>query len=97
MASQAEIEALSRANKQVIDDIQSNTIDISALNATQKRQFIDTLFPTGVYIECNNTNLQVGDRVAGTKAQINRGNFFIGIVLNTALTDDSHVDFEFTT
>ncbi len=94
MASQAETQALAQANRDVLENIQDNTISPQDFNANQKRTLIESVFPSGVAIDVNDSNIKVGDKVFGEKSGINNGNWFFGEVLIAPPTQDSHIEFK---
>lgn len=63
------------------------------MTSAQKRTLIEGVFPNGVWIDINDPNLKVGDKVAGKKAGINGGFDFMGYVLTAPPTQDSHINF----
>lgn len=82
-------------NENNIAAIYAGTIDFASMNGTQKRTVIENIFPSGVAIDINDPNIKAGDKVFGVKAEINNGKWCFGVVVNPALTDDTHITFNY--
>lgn len=79
--------------KTQVAELLSKSVLPTNMTAAQKRVMIEGVFPNGVWIDINDPNLKVGDKVAGKKAGINDGVDFMGYVLTAPPTQDSHINF----
>lgn len=79
--------------EQQFNAFQAGTKAIETLTDAEKVTIIQRLFPQGVKIDVNNSTVYVGANVYGTKAGINGGLYFEGVVLTSPPTQDSHINF----
>jgi hypothetical protein len=96
MASFAQVEQMARDNRTVIDAIQLNTKEPSALNSAQRKLLTDALYPSGVALHYLNTDVKVNDLVYGSgNVSINGGGFFFAKVVSMPVNADANLDFTY--